>query len=77
MRVQSASIIRLLFVSAWVITSVLRTDAAAFTAQDGGIIRGHLEKKQLALVFTGHTYAEGADTILDQLNDITPKAASS
>ncbi len=35
--------------------------------REGGIIRGPKDEKQLALVFTGHEYAEGGDVILDEL----------
>lgn len=35
--------------------------------RDGGIIRGPKSAKRLALVFTGHEYAEGAETILSGL----------
>lgn len=35
--------------------------------RDGGIIRGPKEKKQIAFVFTGHEYAEGGETILNEL----------
>lgn len=34
---------------------------------DGGIVRGPTEQKRLALVFTGHEYAEGGEPILDEL----------
>jgi endoglucanase len=34
---------------------------------DGGIIRGSADKPRIALVFTGHTFAEGGGTILDEL----------
>jgi peptidoglycan/xylan/chitin deacetylase (PgdA/CDA1 family) len=34
---------------------------------DGGVIRGSTETRQLALVFTGHEFAESAATILDEL----------
>ncbi len=34
---------------------------------EDGIIRGPVDRPQLALVFTGHEFAEGADTILDVL----------
>jgi peptidoglycan/xylan/chitin deacetylase (PgdA/CDA1 family) len=33
----------------------------------GGIVRGPSDSRRLALVFTGHDYAEGAETILDEL----------
>lgn len=35
--------------------------------REGGIIRGPKHEKQLALVFTGHEYAEGGDVILNEL----------
>ncbi|MEI2726224.1 MAG: HEAT repeat domain-containing protein [Verrucomicrobiota bacterium] len=35
--------------------------------QDGGIIRGPIEAKHIALVFTGHEFAEGGETILSEL----------
>lgn len=34
---------------------------------DGGIVRGPMDARRIALVFTGHEFAEGADTILDVL----------
>lgn len=33
----------------------------------GGIVRGPKEARRIALVFTGHGYAEGAETILNEL----------
>lgn len=35
--------------------------------REGGIVRGPVDATRLALVFTGHEFAEGADTILDVL----------
>jgi peptidoglycan/xylan/chitin deacetylase (PgdA/CDA1 family) len=35
--------------------------------RDGGIIRGPKNEQHLALVFTGHEFAEGGETILDAL----------
>ena len=35
--------------------------------RDGGIIRGPKERKHIALVFTGHEFAEGGETILNEL----------
>jgi peptidoglycan/xylan/chitin deacetylase (PgdA/CDA1 family) len=35
--------------------------------RDGGILRGPKTDKRLALIFTGHEYAEGGTTILDEL----------
>ena len=40
----------------------------------GGIIRGPAHSKSLSLVFTGHSYAEGAETILDELRKHRAKA---
>lgn len=34
---------------------------------DNGIIRGPVQEKRIAFVFTGHEFAEGADTILEAL----------
>ena len=34
---------------------------------DGGIIRGPKEPKRIALVFAGHEFAEGGETILNEL----------
>lgn len=34
---------------------------------EGAIVRGSSDRRQLALVFTGHEFAEGAETILDAL----------
>jgi len=47
----------------------------ANTISDGGIIRGPVLAKRLALVFTGHTFAEGGETILDQLAKHRAKAS--
>ena len=33
----------------------------------GGIIRGPVNEKKIALVFTGHSFAEGGATVLDEL----------
>lgn len=37
------------------------------TYSEGAIVRGPVERKQIALVFTGHEFAEGAATMLDVL----------
>ena len=48
-----------------------QTNAAANNAgsllSDGGIIRGPVAEKKMALVFTGHSFAESGATILDEL----------
>ncbi len=36
---------------------------------EGGIVRGDKNKKQLSLVFTGHEFADGAETIMSALNE--------
>jgi len=33
----------------------------------GGIVRGPTNRKAIALAFTGHSFAEGAETILNDL----------
>lgn len=37
------------------------------TSVEGAIVRGPVDRQQIALIFTGHEFAEGADTILDVL----------
>jgi peptidoglycan/xylan/chitin deacetylase (PgdA/CDA1 family) len=48
-----------------------RTNVSSVFAQcevrDGSIIRGPKDRKRIAIVFTGHEYAEGAETILREL----------
>jgi peptidoglycan/xylan/chitin deacetylase (PgdA/CDA1 family) len=41
--------------------------ATAFQLAEDGIVRGPASERRLALVFTGHEFAEGAPTILDVL----------
>jgi peptidoglycan/xylan/chitin deacetylase (PgdA/CDA1 family) len=41
--------------------------SASQTLVDGAIVRGATDRRQIALIFTGHEYAEGARTILDVL----------
>ena len=41
----------------------------------GGIIRGGLQQPKIALVFTGHEYAEGGEVILDALQRRSAKAS--
>jgi peptidoglycan/xylan/chitin deacetylase (PgdA/CDA1 family) len=38
-----------------------------FEYREGGIVRGPTDSRRIALVFTGHEFAEGARTILDVL----------
>lgn len=52
-----------------VLASLIAVAAQAdVTRVDGGIVRGPTGIRQLALVFTGHEYAEGATAILDALS---------
>ncbi|MPM90901.1 hypothetical protein SDC9_138024 [bioreactor metagenome] len=48
--------------------------SVACVKSKGGIIRGPSGSKVLSLVFTGHSYAEGGDTILDELRKHHAKA---
>lgn len=41
----------------------------------GGIIRGDIDKKQIALVFTGGEYGEGCDPILETLDQFQIRAS--
>jgi len=43
------------------------TNAAGCLLVDGGIIRGPVGEKRIALVFTGHSFAEGGEIILNAL----------
>jgi peptidoglycan/xylan/chitin deacetylase (PgdA/CDA1 family) len=45
-----------------------RSADAGVEVVEGGIVRGPTDQRRLALVFTGHEFAEGADTILDVLS---------
>ena len=42
---------------------------STFTYDRGGIIRGRLDRKEMALIFTGGSFAEGGNTILDALKE--------
>jgi len=44
---------------------------------DGAVIRGPVSKKEIALVFTGHEFAEGVPVILEQLGRHGGKASFS
>lgn len=48
---------------------------SGFTYSHGAIIRGSQDQKQIALVFTGHEYAEGGEYILDFLAEHKVKAS--
>src|SRR5690606_25358430 len=43
--------------------------------REGAIVRGPVDRKRLALVFTGHEFAEGGDPILDALGARTVRAS--
>lgn len=43
--------------------------------RDGAIIRGPKDQKRIALVFTAHEFAEGAETILSELEKHSAKAS--
>jgi peptidoglycan/xylan/chitin deacetylase (PgdA/CDA1 family) len=45
-----------------------------FTMDQGAIIRGDLEKKQISLIFTGGEYGEGTEPILEDLSKLKLKA---
>lgn len=47
----------------------------AWTLSDGGVIRGDVSKKQLALIFTGGDFGEGTGHILDVLDRQQIKAS--
>jgi len=42
---------------------------------NGGIIRGSVDEKRLAIVFTGHEFAEGGNFILEELSEHRAKAS--
>jgi peptidoglycan/xylan/chitin deacetylase (PgdA/CDA1 family) len=59
--------IALIFVG-WVIEAgAAETVSAEFQFSEGGIIRGATNRKQIAFAFTGHSFAEGGETILNEL----------
>src|SRR6478609_2699493 len=47
----------------------------AFQFSHGGIVRGPTDARKLTLVFTGHTFAEGSQVILDELTKRRAKAS--
>lgn len=46
-----------------------------FTFIEGGLVRGDTTQQSIALIFTGHEYAEGADTIINILENQNVKAS--
>ena len=53
--------------SAVLVTACAGLVWAQVLSTDGAIVRGSTREKAIALVFTGHEFAEGGDTILDAL----------
>jgi peptidoglycan/xylan/chitin deacetylase (PgdA/CDA1 family) len=49
--------------------------AAGCELREGAVIRGPLNKHQIAFVFTGHEYAEGCEAILDALSSHAGKGS--
>jgi peptidoglycan/xylan/chitin deacetylase (PgdA/CDA1 family) len=43
--------------------------------REGGIVRGPTSSRRLAIVFTGHGYAEGGETILNELGNHKARAS--
>ncbi|HEY5909642.1 MAG TPA: polysaccharide deacetylase family protein [Verrucomicrobiae bacterium] len=56
-------------------TVVPNTSALGMEVRYGAVIRGPRDRKRLALVFTGHEFAEGAESILNQLARHRAKAS--
>lgn len=53
----------------------LATNSSSFSWERGAIIRGYTDKKQMALVFTGHEFGEGTGFILQTLQNQNVKAS--
>lgn len=49
-------------------------EISRFTWDEGGIVRGDLSQKKIALIFTGGDYGEGTGPILDTLQSLHVKA---
>jgi hypothetical protein len=49
--------------------------AQPFERENGGIVRGPKATKSIGLVFTGHEFAEGGETILNELARHRAKAS--
>ena len=56
-----------LLVAAWFQLRAEASSPVAFQLSEGGIIRGVTNRKQIAIAFTGHSFAEGGETILNAL----------
>jgi len=52
-----------------------RSLSPEFEVRQGGIIRGPTRTKKIALLFTGHEFVEGGETILQQLKQHNCKAS--
>lgn len=50
-----------------VIANAGERSSADFQLSEGGIIRGPTDQKQIAFAFTGHSFADGGETILNEL----------
>ena len=50
------------------------TAPSPFTLDHGAVVRGSLQQKRIALIFTGGDYGEGTGPILDTLHDLQIKA---
>lgn len=61
-------------VPSFVLGFLALAQAGALTEREGAIVRGPRTDRRLALVFTGHEFAEGGDTILDELAKHRAKA---
>ena len=59
----------------WFCLSVSTVAQHRQVSPDGAVIRGPVSKKQIALVFTGHEFAEGAAETLDALKHQRAKAS--
>ncbi len=66
---------RLLAVKLVWLLSLPSLAADPFTYQDGAVVRGSRATRQVALVFTGHAFAEGAGPILEALARHEAKAS--
>lgn len=64
---RSAATINLLILSLLPVQLFAELDADGRWLANGGIIRGQVEEKKIALAFTGDTFAEGGETILAEL----------
>lgn len=59
----------------WLAFALAGLLGAQSLSPDGAIVRGPVGRKHLALVFTGHEYAEGGEAILDALTRRRAKAS--